>query len=83
MAMLDYPLSRVVVTEDSAEFNSKGYNVFFKFILDFDHNIIAGNDVLVVDSSDRLCAVGKATVSGTEMKYYKDGIAVKVHRGIK
>jgi len=83
LAMLDYPLSRVVVTEDSAEFNSKGYNVFFKFILDFDHNIIAGNDVLVVDSSDRLCAVGKATVSGTEMKYYKDGIAVKVHRGIK
>lgn len=75
--------NRVVVTDDSAEFNSQGYNVFFKFVKKFDSAIIAGNEVLVVDEADHLVAVGKSVVSGPEMGYYRKGLAVKVHRGIR
>lgn len=74
--------NRVFVNDESAEFNAKGFNVFFKFITASDPDITAGNEVLVVNSQDDLIAVGKSTVSGTEMKYYRSGVAVKVHRGI-
>ncbi len=77
-----FPNMRVSVSPDSGEYNSKGYNVFFKFIESFDEKIIAGNEVLVTDKNDNLYAVGHATVSGREMKYYKEGIAVKVHEGL-
>jgi 7-cyano-7-deazaguanine tRNA-ribosyltransferase len=81
--ILDFPKSRVIVDNDSGEFNSKGFNVFFKFVEDCDSSIIPGNEVMVTDRSGNLFAVGHATVSGTEMKYYREGIAVKVHEGIK
>ena len=74
-------LNRVKVTRDSAEFNAKGYNVFFKFITACDPDIIAGNEVLVVGPDDDLVAVGKASVSGREMRDYRTGVAVKIHRG--
>ncbi|MEM0140019.1 MAG: tRNA guanosine(15) transglycosylase TgtA, partial [Ferroplasma sp.] len=77
-----FPKSRIVVSDESGEFNSKGFNVFFKFIEGFDENLLAGNEVLVANKYDKLFAVGHATVSGIEMKYYKKGIAVKVHEGI-
>ena len=76
------PLHRVSVTDDSAEFNGKGFNVFFKFITSNDESIIAGNEVLVVNSRDELVAVGKSVVSGKEIKYFRSGVAVKVHKGI-
>jgi 7-cyano-7-deazaguanine tRNA-ribosyltransferase len=77
-----YPGKRVVVNSDSAEYNARGFNVFFKFIIMADENIVAGNDVLVVDEEDRLLAVGKSTVSGKELLFYREGVAVKVHHGI-
>ncbi|MHB1812323.1 MAG: tRNA guanosine(15) transglycosylase TgtA [Thermoplasmataceae archaeon] len=77
-----YPLGRVVVNSDSAEYNRRGFNVFFKFIVEADENIVAGNDVLVVDENDRLLAVGKSTVSGKELSFYDEGVAVKVHHSI-
>lgn len=76
------PSHRVVVTDDSAEFNSKGFNVFFKFILSSDPSIIAGNEVLVVNSRDDLVAVGKSVLSGQEIRHFRSGLAVKVHKGI-
>ncbi len=76
------PSHRIVVTDDSAEFNLKGFNVFFKFIRSNDESIIAGNEVLVVDSRDNLVAVGKSVLSGKEIKHFKSGVAVKVHKGV-
>ncbi len=80
--MAPYPEHRVVVTQDSAEFNSKGFNVFFKFITESYNGIIAGNEVLVVDQEDRLAAVGKSVLSGKEIPYFSSGVAVKVHKGV-
>lgn len=76
------PGLRVIVTDDSAEYNSKGFNVFFKFITDYDHGIISSNETIVVDSEDRVVAVGRATVSGREMGDYRSGVAVKTHHSI-
>ncbi|MCY0851992.1 MAG: tRNA guanosine(15) transglycosylase TgtA [Thermoplasma acidophilum] len=80
-SQLKPPAMRVTVSKESAEYNAKGYSVFFKFILGSDENIIAKNDVLVVDEDDVLAAVGKAMVSGRELREYTEGIAVKVHEG--
>lgn len=77
------PGLRVVVTDDSAEYNSKGFNVFFKFITSYDSEIKASNETIVVDSSDRVVAVGRATVSGREMGDYRSGVAVKTHHSVK
>lgn len=75
------PRHRVVVSDDSAEFNAKGFNVFFKFISSNDESIIAGNEVLVVNCKDELVAVGKSVLSGSEIKHFNSGVAVKVHKG--
>ncbi len=77
-----FPEHRVVVTDDSAEFNSKGFNVFFKFITKCYDGIVAGNEVLVVDQNDKLVAVGKSVLSGKEIIHFRSGVAVKVHKGI-
>jgi len=71
----------VSVNRDSAEYNVKGFNVFFKFLTDFDHDIIAGNETTVADPDGNVVAVGKATVPGRQMGYYKSGVAVKVTHG--
>jgi 7-cyano-7-deazaguanine tRNA-ribosyltransferase len=73
---------RVTVNDESAEFNAKGFNVFFRFITNADPEIIAGNEVIVVDRNGNFLATGKAAVSGSEMKSYDRGIAVKVRSGI-
>ena len=77
------PKHRVVVTNDTAEFNARGFNVFFKFVVGNDPDILAGNEVLVVDENDTLVAVGKSVTSGSEIHFFKSGVAVKVHRGVQ
>ena len=75
--------NRVMVTDESAQFNSQGKSVFFRFIVKVDRGILPLNDVLVVDPQDRLVAVGRALVSGTEMSMYKDGVAVSINHHVK
>jgi len=72
------PRLRVYVTQDSAEFNAKGKNVFAKFVIDVDPEIRPGDEVLIVDESDNLVAVGSAKLSAKEMLEFDVGIAVKV-----
>ncbi|MHB8360285.1 MAG: tRNA guanosine(15) transglycosylase TgtA [Thermoplasmataceae archaeon] len=74
-----YPRNRVVVDDDSAQYNARGYNVFCKFIIDFDPEIVPFNDVIVVDKTDQFLAVGKAMLSGREFSDYKSGMAVSVN----
>ena len=73
---------RVMVSDESREFNLQGKNVFFKFIVKADVDIIPGNDTLVVDQEGKLIAIGKATVSGKEMRYFSRGVAVDVRSGL-
>ena len=83
-ARLIDPYSRnlsITVTDDSAEFNAKGFNVFCKFVAKASPRIISGNDTLVHDRNGKLVAVGKAALPGFEMRQFDNGIAVNVHSG--
>lgn len=71
---------RVDVNEDSAEFNSKGLNVFAKFVRSADPKIVPRSEVLV-KHGEELVAVGHAVLTGKEMLSFKRGIAVNVHQG--
>ncbi len=74
---------RVVVEDETGEYNAQGYNVFCKFVRSADENIRPGDEVLVVGENGVLFAVGKATVSSRLMLEAKSGVAVKVRDGVK
>ena len=75
---LEKPARRVVVTDDVAQFALDGASVFAKFVKDCDPKIRPGEQVLVVDSADRLLASGDALMSAREMLSFRRGPAVAV-----
>jgi uncharacterized protein with predicted RNA binding PUA domain len=75
------PRLRVTVSDDAAPFVAQGRTVFAKHVVAADPEIRPAEEVLVVDSDDRLLASGKALLSGEEMVAFKAGKAVKVRRG--
>lgn len=70
----------VSVNDDSEPFNSKGLNVFAKFVVGSDQGILPGNEVLVKHGED-LIAVGHSFLTGKEMISFDRGVAVNVHQG--
>ena len=77
------PRLRVQVKEDSVPFNREGKNVFCSFVEECDPDIRPMDEVLVVDPSDELVAVGRALLTRDEMFAFSTGIAVKVRDGVK
>lgn len=72
------PKLRVVASDDAAPFIAKGGNVFARHVLNVDHEIRAGEEVLVVDGQDRLLATGKAVLAPEEMLQMNRGVAVSI-----
>lgn len=77
-----FPWLRVVVDNETGEYNAKGLNVFNKFIKDADRSIRPGDDVLVVNEDDDLLAVGKAQAGWQFLIDSRSGIGVKVREGV-
>ncbi len=75
------PRIRVIVSSDVVEFIAMGRDAFARHVISADETIKPGEEVMVVDMSDRVLAVGKAALTGSEMSAFKRGIAVKVRRG--
>lgn len=75
------PRHRVLVDEESAPFNREGKNVFAKFVEECDEEVRPWDEVLVVDGSDDLLAVGRAVMNREEMMAFQKGVAVKVREG--
>ena len=71
----------VQVQDDVASFIEEGGDVFAKHITDNDDEIRPMEEVIVLDGKRRVIAVGRAVLSGDEMKAFKRGVAVKVRRG--
>jgi uncharacterized protein with predicted RNA binding PUA domain len=71
----------VVIRDDVAGFVAEGKNAFAKHVVSADPDIRAGDEVLVVDSTDTLVACGTAMLSGDEMLAFNYGGAVKVRQG--
>ena len=75
------PKLRVRVMPGVEEFIRKGGNVFAKHVRSVDPKIRPGEEVLVVDSRDRLLAVGRTFFNAAEMLSFTVGVAVKVRHG--
>lgn len=72
----------VTVQTAVSEFIAKGGDVFAVHVVSAPE-IHVKDEVVVVDEEKRVLAVGRATLSGSEMKSFKTGVAVKVRHGIK
>ena len=73
----------VTVQNDVSEFIADGGDVFAVHVVKTDQEIRAKDEVIVVDEGGKVLAVGRAVLSGEEMKVFKIGVAVKVRRGCK
>ncbi|MGD1060472.1 MAG: tRNA guanosine(15) transglycosylase TgtA [Methanomassiliicoccales archaeon] len=82
-AGLGTPALRVIVDDDSAQYNREGKNVFCGFVTDCDPGLVPMDEVMVVDKNDELVAVGRAILTRDEMLVMKKGLAVKVREGVR
>lgn len=80
-AALKPPRLRVTVSDDAAPFVARGKTVFAKHVVATDPEIRPAEEVLVVNSNDRLLASGRALLTGAEMIAFNSGKAVEVRRG--
>jgi len=81
MKGLESPRLWVKVQRDAEPFIARGKSVFAKHVVDADDEIRPQEEVIVIGDADRVLAVGKAVLTGKEMKAFKHGVAVKVRRG--
>jgi uncharacterized protein with predicted RNA binding PUA domain len=73
----------VVVRDDVVRFVADGGDVFAAHVVSVDDEVRARDEVIVVERTGRVLAVGRAVLSGVEMKAFKRGVAVKVRRGVE
>jgi predicted RNA-binding protein (TIGR00451 family) len=68
---------------DEAEpFVAKGRSAFAKHVIDADEEIRPNDEVVVINGKSEVLAVGRALLSGKEMKEFHRGVAVRVRRGV-
>lgn len=68
--------NRVVMNRDAEPYVAKGKSAFCKFVVDTDHNIQPGGEVLLVNEDNELLAVGTAVQPGYAMLELTSGVAV-------
>ena len=71
----------VTVQQDVAKFIEEGGDVFAAHIAKTEDSIRSKDEVIIVDEEGEVLAVGRAVLSGEEMRAFKRGVAVKVRRG--
>jgi len=72
----------VRVKKEAEPFIAKGKSVFAKHVVDAGDEIRPQEEVAVLGEDYKVLAVGKAVLTGREMKAFKQGVAVKVRRGV-
>ncbi len=73
----------VKVRDEAAPHIRRGRNVFAKHVLDADDGIHPQEEVIVVNRNGEILAVGRALLTGREMKTFRRGVAVKVRKGVE
>jgi predicted RNA-binding protein (TIGR00451 family) len=77
------PMRYWVKIMDEAElFVAKGRSVFAKHVIDADEEIRPNEEVVIINGKSEVLAVGRALLSGKEMKEFSSGVAVRVRRGV-
>lgn len=73
----------VVVQSDVSKFIAEGGNVFAKHVIKVSDDIRPKDEVIVINRKAEVLAVGRALLSGHEMKAFKIGVAVKTRHGTR
>ena len=73
-----YPQMRIVVSKDSAEFNMLGKNIFARFVVDMDPELIPYDEVLVVDPDDNYIGVARTFMNKSEALKFKKGMIAEI-----
>jgi predicted RNA-binding protein (TIGR00451 family) len=71
----------VKLEEESSAFVERGSDVFAKHVISVDKEIRPREEVIILNKKNEVVAVGRAMLSGEEMRDFKRGVAVKVRRG--
>jgi len=71
----------VKVQNNVSRFIAEGGDVFAVHVVEADDEIRPKDEMIVVDEDGKVLAVGRAALSGKEMKAFKSGVAVKVRHG--
>ncbi|MDI6691488.1 MAG: pseudouridine synthase [Candidatus Bathyarchaeota archaeon] len=71
----------VTVKNGVSKFIAEGGDVFAAHVMRANDEIRPKDEVIIVNESGEVLAVGRAVLSGEEMKAFKNGVAVKVRRG--
>ena len=71
----------VTIKNSVSKFIAEGGDAFAVHIVEADDEIRPRDEVIVLDQKGNVLAVGRAVLSGEEMKVFKVGVAVKVRRG--
>jgi len=71
----------VTVQDDVSKFIAEGGDVFAAHVVKAYDEIRPKDEVIVLDGSGDVLAVGRAVLSGEEMKALKSGVAVRVRHG--
>ena len=73
----------VVPAAEAVPFVSEGRSLFCRHVQWSGSNVKAGSDVAVIDSDNKVIAVGVAVLASGLMQSYSRGVAVKGREGIK
>ncbi|UCC33548.1 MAG: pseudouridine synthase [Candidatus Bathyarchaeota archaeon] len=76
------PRMWVKVHKEATPFIIEGRSVFAKHVIDADEEIRPQEEVIVINEEGGVLAVGRAILTGSEMKAFKRGVAVKVRKGV-
>jgi len=71
----------VQIQKEAVGFVGKGSDVFARHVLCVDDELRLGEEAVILDENNKVVAVGRAILSGEEMKDFKRGVAVKVRKG--
>lgn len=69
---------RAIIASDVANYVVNGTSVFSRHVLDVDPSLRAGDEVLVVDESDKLLCIGRLMLSPYEIMFFTRGVAIKL-----
>lgn len=73
----------IIPKEEALPFVSEGKSLFCKHVEWFGSNINIGSEVVVIDKSDVVLAVGKSVVSQSQLHGIIGDVAVRIREGIK
>lgn len=82
LSRVNDPPNIVTALNDVSEFIRSGGDLFAEHIVRADERLRPADEAIVIDENGSLIGVGRAVLSGHEMKFFKRGVAVRIRRGV-